>query len=65
MVLITYGLEAADSESQYITFLLYADREGGTDEGNTNAAQQNVCLSCHGLKSPRVLSDTNYLMLKL
>lgn len=35
MVLITYGLVAADSESQYMTLLFYADSEGGTDQGNT------------------------------
>lgn len=68
MVLITYGLVAADSENQYITLLFYADSEGGTDQGNTNAvastASQNVDLSCHGLKSHHQLSavDMNYLI---
>lgn len=66
MVLITYGLVAADSESQCITLLFYADSEVGTDQGNTNAvasiASQSVDLSCHGLKSHHLLSaiEVNY-----
>ena len=67
MVLITYGLLAADSESQYITFPFYADCESGTDMQwpvlPHNDYKINVYSSCHGLKSHHLLSavDLNYL----
>lgn len=50
-MLITYGLLAADSESQYITFPFYADCENGTKQDNSYAVVsialqwlQNKCL---------------------
>lgn len=67
MGLITYGLLAADSESQCITYPFYADCVSSTDMQWTvllhNDYKINVYSSCHGLKSHHLLSaaDLNYL----
>lgn len=67
MALIIYGLLAADSENQYITFPFYADCESSTDMPWPvllhNEYKINVYSSCHGLKSHHLLSalGLNYL----